>query len=963
MIEFFAPTGYKTGLALYKAGQYAEAIEQLNNAVRAAPRHAKSHFKLGMSYFKLKQWDSAHAAIKTATDLEPDVAEWRVQLAHSAKLLSKTPIAAASVGAKAAPVKKAAAKSVPAKPVPKPSAALAKAPAKAPVVPDAAVQALQQLLIKFDLDGLDKIASLGETWTSMAPGKNANRARFLLYLNAQRYIVERNLAGLAEVIAELENAGFSQPVIYFKAVAAYLVADYPTCIELAQMYLFSSKTRAGALHLLVSAAALVGDTDVAWQAASSAIRGTPNALAWRYLAALVRTPADGMRLLTLWQDCLNMGITVGYDRFRSNALIDGLVRADKFLLAKNIAIESLKTVHAAKNPGVYAKQRLRIGVEDHHPEWLGPFEYLDSSVMADVARFRFAMKRTVAILDQAAVQAFCTRHTLLAIEREQLELAFPGDVELGVFGVRALGEASSALAASGEYLISVARDRSAVRMKHLSGVTVTIRQHDVVGDAVHHFDGGVVFSNADFGLTQVDFDGAALWVPDNIDKYLSEYFFDWREVGASFSLLAQAKNVADIAQPELLKIRLYQTVVDALVAGNAPLVEACYRRLHGLGEQVAIEKLYTLPVGAPLQNLLEMKTLRPQVVLYLSGLENVGYQGNMWLPVLQRLDVRCAIVVREKGIAKQLQATDIPVFFMETMRDLELLESSGVRTILYPANTQKNVHTLRFFNLNHFFINHGESDKVVNQSKFLMAYDKLLVAGPMAEQRLRNARLPLRPEQIEHVGRPQVELMLDRIETPRSELRTILYAPTWEGFVEEANYSSVNEYGMAMLSTLSRMPNVKVLFKPHPYTGYDKAGKNGAFLIEMTRFANANGIEMVDSAAPIFDYMNMSDLMITDISSVLNDYLYTWKPMILTNPRGQATDLLHNEYPSTPATYVLNEPTSVARLLERIEQDDALFPTRVEICRQSLGDIPEGSMVKFSRIVSESVATEAGAQA
>jgi hypothetical protein len=300
---------------------------------------------------------------------------------------------------------------------------------------------------------------------------------------------------------------------------------------------------------------------------------------------------------------------------------------------------------------------------------------------------------------------------------------------------------------------------------------------------------------------------------------------------------------------------------------------------------------------------------------------------------------------------------------METMRDLELLESSGVRTILYPANTQKNVHTLRFFNLNHFFINHGESDKVVNQSKFLMAYDKLLVAGPMAEQRLRDARLPVRPEQIEHVGRPQVELMLDRVETPRGELRTILYAPTWEGFVEEANYSSVNEYGMAMLSTLSRLPNVKVLFKPHPYTGYDKAGKNGAFLIEMTRFANANGIEMVDSAAPIFDYMNMSDLMITDISSVLNDYLYTWKPMILTNPRGQATDLLHKEYPSTPATYVLDEPTAVGRLLARIETDDELFPVRVDICRQSLGDIPEGSMAKFSRIVRESVAIDVEAHA
>jgi CDP-glycerol glycerophosphotransferase (TagB/SpsB family) len=288
------------------------------------------------------------------------------------------------------------------------------------------------------------------------------------------------------------------------------------------------------------------------------------------------------------------------------------------------------------------------------------------------------------------------------------------------------------------------------------------------------------------------------------------------------------------------------------------------------------------------------------------------------------------------------------------MRDLELLEGSGVKTILYPANTQKNVQTLRFFKINHFFINHGESDKVVNQSKFLMAYDKLLVAGPLAERRMREAGLPLRENQVVHVGRPQVELLLQRTDAKTSAIRNVLYAPTWEGFVEEANYSSVNQFGLSMIKTLSKVKDLHVYFKPHPYTGHNKKGDTGRYLVEMTEFAKAHGMTVVDGRAPIFDYMNLSDLMITDISSVLNDYLYTLKPMILTNARGQSKEHIFAEYPSTPSTYILSDPSSVSTLLTRILQNDDLFDIRKQVCRDSLGDFPEGSMRRFNRVVSES---------
>ena len=350
----------------------------------------------------------------------------------------------------------------------------------------------------------------------------------------------------------------------------------------------------------------------------------------------------------------------------------------------------------------------------------------------------------------------------------------------------------------------------------------------------------------------------------------------------------------------------------------------------------------------------QMQADGAKVALYVSGPEGVGYQANMWIPVLERLSVKCAIVIRERYIARELFPTTLPIYYLNNLRDLELLEQAGFRTILYPANPQRNVQALRFYRLNHFFINHGESDKAVNQSKLLMAYDRLLVAGPLAERRLRAAKLPLRHNHIEFVGRPQVELKLERIAAPQKDLKVILYAPTWEGFVEDVNYSSIGNFGLVLLRTLLHSKRYKVLFKPHPYTGTaQKVYKR--HLEAMNALAGNEFVELVDARDDIHGHMNRSDLMITDISSVLNDYLYTRKPMILTNSMGLNHAALDAQYPSSAATYKLDQPGKVLEVLRKIAEADPLWDAREAVCRDSLGSFPEGSLARFDRVIRESV--------
>ncbi len=346
----------------------------------------------------------------------------------------------------------------------------------------------------------------------------------------------------------------------------------------------------------------------------------------------------------------------------------------------------------------------------------------------------------------------------------------------------------------------------------------------------------------------------------------------------------------------------------------------------------------------------------PEVVLYLSGRQSSAYQGNMWLEVLEKLDAKVAVVLRDYNIIFELHKTSLPVFIIESFDQLELLEKAGVKTILYPANPMKVTQSLRLHRLNHYFINHGESDKVVNQSKLLMAYDKLLVAGPMAKRRLLEAKLPLRDNQVVYVGRPQVELFLDQTKPQNVEIKHILYAPTWEGFVEEANYSSINEYGLILIEELAKVSDrINIYFKPHPFTAMTNRGKIKEYFSKINNIAKTNNIILVDSSESIHKYMNMADLMITDISSIISDFLYTKKPMILTNTHNEDHMKTHKEYPSSKALYILDQPEKTIDLIDEITKNDYLRTERYLISNDILGDIPEGYMNKFNRIINESL--------
>jgi hypothetical protein len=101
---------------------------------------------------------------------------------------------------------------------------------------------------------------------------------------------------------------------------------------------------------------------------------------------------------------------------------------------------------------------------------------------------------------------------------------------------------------------------------------------------------------------------------------------------------------------------------------------------------------------------------------------------------------------------------------------------------------------------------------VSNQAK---AYDRVFVAGPAAKDRYLKAVAWIDQNKLITVGRPQLDLG----QTPfaaEPKLKTITYAPTWEGEDEANNYTSMDLYGKKIIDAALSQSDCRTIYKPHP---------------------------------------------------------------------------------------------------------------------------------------------------
>lgn len=307
------------------------------------------------------------------------------------------------------------------------------------------------------------------------------------------------------------------------------------------------------------------------------------------------------------------------------------------------------------------------------------------------------------------------------------------------------------------------------------------------------------------------------------------------------------------------------------------------------------------------------------VLAYYADDPTRSYQLIQWLEVLEVLHAQLpvGIVVRDADVATMLsERTSLSILLAPTFSELtELYAALDAKVVLYCNNSPLNFQSLVDGRMLHVHINHGESDKQSMASNNAKAYDRVFVAGEAAVQRHLDGLMEFDTGRLVRIGRPQLDLRPAAVLAPTTR-RTVLYAPTWEGDADYNDYTSVDTIGPEIVRHLLEVPDVRVVYKPHPKvtTSLAPAIQSGHLaILELMIEADSrepDACHTVVLTGNILAVMPDCDAMVTDVSSVGLDWLYlcTDKPILITD-RHQDPDRFRDEVPVSRCADVIDEST------------------------------------------------------
>ncbi len=340
-----------------------------------------------------------------------------------------------------------------------------------------------------------------------------------------------------------------------------------------------------------------------------------------------------------------------------------------------------------------------------------------------------------------------------------------------------------------------------------------------------------------------------------------------------------------------------------------------------------------------------------QVAYFFADSPSRIYQIAQWLPVIEKspANLSAVIITRSMATTEELRKlTDVPIIHARTFDLLmSLLELSKFRAIIYVNNSYQNFQTLSYQNAVHIHVNHGESDKISMVSNQAKAYDRVFVAGPAAKDRYLKAVAWIDQNKLITVGRPQLDLG----QTPlpaHPKLKTITYAPTWEGEDEANNYTSMDLYGKKIIDAALSQNDCRTIYKPHPRILTSKDPEVLTAHKYITSRLNKTPHQVL-LEGDVIEVLLGTDILISDISSVTLDYLYL-KPEGAIFLSDRRTDLasLESESPVAIAATIIdgNSVDKISAQLEKTLEKDDLAAKRAEVCRYYFGGIAAGESSK-----------------
>lgn len=341
---------------------------------------------------------------------------------------------------------------------------------------------------------------------------------------------------------------------------------------------------------------------------------------------------------------------------------------------------------------------------------------------------------------------------------------------------------------------------------------------------------------------------------------------------------------------------------------------------------------------------------QPEFVLYFSAPPGSEYQVTMWLPYLERIGRPFMVLLREPEFLPTVAAaTRAPVVFCPTLKTMDEALVPSLRAAFYVNHGAKNSHCIRFSQLTHVQLHHGDSDKAPSANPVSAIFDKIFVAGPAAIERYARAGVEIPAEKFVVVGRPQVEAIEVRREPAAAPARpTVLYTPTWTGHHADANYCSLPVAETVIRRLLDR--GATVILRAHPYTAQNPASaRQLARLTELLAAdrAKTGRAHLWGAAAgrdlTLTECVNRADALVSDVSGVISDWLYSGKPYAVTD-MGVDGEHFVERFPLAGSGYVLRRDMSnVDEVLTELLETDPKAASRWATRARYLGDFPAES--------------------
>jgi hypothetical protein len=356
-------------------------------------------------------------------------------------------------------------------------------------------------------------------------------------------------------------------------------------------------------------------------------------------------------------------------------------------------------------------------------------------------------------------------------------------------------------------------------------------------------------------------------------------------------------------------------------------------------------------------------------IIYFDAPAESEHQVLMWMPALLALRMNYVIVLRQQTYLKLFKDLALPVIVIPSLSDLPKLLDTGAKLVFYVNNGMRNTHMVREIDLSHIQLLHGDSDKPASYNPISVMYDYLFVSGQLAIDRYAKNGVEVPAKKFKIVGRPQsdgVKTHDDNKAFLKKPTKTVLYTCTWAGFQDDTNFSSI-EHAPQFIENLLQQ-GFRVVFRPHPNSYSDakeaaiidqiadrlkeESAKSGKFHCVAGNPAFGNALSSMT------DCINTADILLSDISSVVSDWLYSGNPYIMIDTRSDKPAFLKANELAKSAYYTDTSMNGFTALLTEICEKDPMWDARAQMQEYALSKVAgEDPQEKFLAAVREIFAT------